>query len=343
VKTLDWAILDPGSQHDPYPELAYLAAPDVYFCSHYHGLVKNYNNQPVVIYSCFGEAEPSPNLESVLNKFKNSFTIILTHRNYPQSLEQKFNCKIVKIKYAYAYYSRKMKKQSLYQCSVPTKKFLSLNNRASWDRQALMQYLVKYDLMKDFYFSYWCEDRFGVGKKVVYDQMSSIIGNTWFNRSLDLEKLYQLIPITIEHDQFEGNDWSAGTDFFYQTSFASFVNESYVHETTNIGPYLSEKVMKPLAYGHPFLVFGSAGSLANLQELGFETFGDVIDETYDNEPDDVQRWSRAFEQVQWLCKQNLPALLKKLQPRLEHNHHRLYEFEKEKNQQLQNFVQDHLK
>jgi len=47
--------------------------------------------------------------------------------------------------------------------------------------------------------------------------------------------------------------------------------------------------------------------------------------------------------VQWLCKQNLPALLKKLQPRLEHNHHRLYEFQQEKNQQLQNFVQDHLK
>ena len=87
-----------------------------------------------------------------------------------------------------------------------------------------MQFLIKFDLQKDFYFSYWCEDRFGVGQKTVYDQMNNIIGNTWYNQHLDLEKLYESIPITIEHDQFVGNDWSAGTDFFHQTSFASFIS-----------------------------------------------------------------------------------------------------------------------
>ncbi len=327
MKTLDWDILDPGSQHDPYPELAYLAAPDVYFCSNYHGFVKDYNNQPVVIYSCFGEAEPSPNLESVLNKFKNSFTIILTHRNYPHSLEQQFNCKIIKIKYAYAYYSRKMKKQSLYQGSAPTKKFLSLNNRASWDRQALMQCLVKYNLMKDFYFSYWCEDRFKIGQKTVYNQMTRTIGNTWFNRNLDLESLYELIPINIEHDQFAGNDWSAGTDFFYQTSFASFVNESYTHETTDIGPYLSEKIMKPLAYGHPFLLFCSIGSLANLQELGFETFGDIFDESYDQIQNPQQRFDHLLWEVMRVCKLNndtLADITAHVTPRLQHNYNHFW-------------------
>lgn len=327
MKTPNWNILDPGSQDDPYPELAYLAGPDVYFCSNYHGFVKDYNNQPVVIYSCFGEAEPSPDLESVLNKFKNSFTIILTHRNYPQSLEQQFNCKIIKIKYAYAYYSRKMKKQSLYQGSVPTKKFLSLNNRASWDRQALLQFLVKFDLQKDFYFSYWCEDRFGVGQKAVYDQMSSIIGNTWFNRSLDLENMYQLIPVTIEHDQFEGNDWSAGTDFFYQTAFASFVNESYVYETTNIGPYLSEKVMKPLAYGHPFLLFCSVGALVNLKELGFETFGDIFDESYDQIQNPRIRFEHLLREVRRICTVDnaiLADITARKTPTLQHNHNHFW-------------------
>jgi hypothetical protein len=105
----------------------------------------------------------------------------------------------------------------------------------------------------------------------------------------------------------------------------------------------AEKIAKCLQARRLFVVFAIQGFLQHYRDWGFETFGDVIDETYDNEPDDVQRWSRAFEQVQWLCKQNLPALLKKLQPRLEHNHHRLYEFQQEKNQQLQNFVHDHLK
>lgn len=105
----------------------------------------------------------------------------------------------------------------------------------------------------------------------------------------------------------------------------------------------AEKIAKCLQARRLFVVFAIQGFLQHYRDWGFETFGDVIDETYDNEPDDIQRWSQAFEQVKWLTKQNLPALLKKLQPRLEHNHHRLYEFQQEKNQQLQNFVQDHLK
>jgi len=327
VKTPDWSILDPGGQNDPYPELAHLSGPDVYFCSNYHGFVRDYNNQPVVIYSCFGEACRLSELEDVLNKFKKSFTIIITHRNYPQSLEQQFNCKIVKIKYAYAYYSRMIKKQSLYskQGSMLTKKFLSLNNRATWNRQALMQFLIKYDLQKDFYFSYWCEDRFKAGQKTAYNQMNNLIGNTWYNQHLDLEKLYDLIPITIEHDQFEGNDWSAGADFFYQSSFASFVNESYVCE--NFDPYLSEKIMKPLAYGHPFLVFGSAGSLANLQELGFETFGDIFDESYDQMENPQMRFDHLLREVIRICKldnSTLADITADVTPKLQYNYNHFW-------------------
>jgi hypothetical protein len=91
------------------------------------------------------------------------------------------------------------------------------------------------------------------------------------------------------------------------------------------------------------VVLGIQGFLQHCRDWGFETFGDVIDESYDAEPDDIVRWSKAFEQVKWLCEQDLSALLKKLKPRLDHNHNRLYEFEREKTRQLQNFVVDHLK
>jgi hypothetical protein len=268
-------------------------------------------------------------LETVLNKFKKSFTIIITHRNYPDSIEQKFNCKIVKVKYAYAYYSRNMLKQSWGEIhpTAMMKKFLSLNNRAQWNRQALMQFLIKFDLMKYFYFSYWCEDRYGVGQKTVYDQTNRIIGHTptWFNENLDLEKLYELIPITIKHDQFEINDWSAGTDFFYQTSFASFVNETYIDE--NFDPYLSEKAMKPLAYGHPFLLFSSAGALANLRDLGFETFGDIFDESYDLIESPQLRFEHLLREVDRICKLDNATLVDiktHIIPRLQHNHNHIW-------------------
>lgn len=105
----------------------------------------------------------------------------------------------------------------------------------------------------------------------------------------------------------------------------------------------AEKTAKCFQARRLFVVFAIPGFLQQYRDWGFETFGDVIDESYDTESDDIRRWSRAFEQVQWLCKQNLPALLQKLQPRLDHNHHRLYEFEQEKTQELQQFVVSHLK
>ena len=105
----------------------------------------------------------------------------------------------------------------------------------------------------------------------------------------------------------------------------------------------AEKMAKCLQARRLFVVLGIQGFLQHYRDWGFETFDDVIDESYDAEPDDIVRWSKAFEQVKWLCEQDLSALLQKLKPRLDHNHNRLYEFEREKTQQLQNFVVDHLK
>ena len=329
IKPRNPAPFSIGSLNNPYPELADLGSSDVYVCNQYHGLIKNYTNQSVVIYSCFGEACNLLDLEQVLTTFNKSFTIVITHRPFPLSLEQKFNCKIVNVKYAYAYYARHMKKQVLskYQSNAPIKKFLSLNNRAMWNRQALMQFLIQFDLMKDFYFSYWCEDRFGVGQKEVYDQMNTVTGKTWYNKNLDLEQLYELIPVTIEHDGFEGNDWSSGTDFFYQTSFASFVNESYTHESLNANPYLSEKAMKPLAYCHPFLLFSSTGAIALLRDLGFETFGDIFDESYDLIESPTQRFEHLLCEVDRICKLDnatLADITKQIIPKLQHNYNHFW-------------------
>jgi hypothetical protein len=105
----------------------------------------------------------------------------------------------------------------------------------------------------------------------------------------------------------------------------------------------AEKTAKCFQARRLFVVFAIQGFLQQYRDWGFETFGDVIDESYDAEPDDVQRWRGAFEQVQYLCSQDLPALLQKLRPQLDHNHNRLYEFEREKTQELQQFVVSHLK
>jgi hypothetical protein len=45
--------------------------------------------------------------------------------------------------------------------------------------------------------------------------------------------------------------------------------------------HLTEKSLRPIAVGQPFILAATHGSLAYLHRYGFQTFGDVWDETYD--------------------------------------------------------------
>jgi hypothetical protein len=53
--------------------------------------------------------------------------------------------------------------------------------------------------------------------------------------------------------------------------------------------HLTEKTFKPIALGMPFVIAGTQGSLRYLRSYGFRTFGDLWDESYDDEPDDSKR------------------------------------------------------
>jgi hypothetical protein len=85
-----------------------------------------------------------------------------------------------------------------------------------------------------------------------------------------------------------GTPFQAGTSdqsfynaaWYAQTAF-SMVAESEVTQKT----YISEKIFKPIAYQHAFVVHGTPGTLQYLHELGFETFDHVIDESYDKVSD----------------------------------------------------------
>ena len=130
----------------------------------------------------------------------------------------------------------------------------------------------------------------------------------------------------------------------YNRTWFSVVCETLAKDWDGRRIFLSaEKIGKCLHARRLFVVFAIQGFLQQYRDWGFETFGDVFDESYDTESDDIVRWTKAFEQVKWLCSQDLPLLLQKLQPRLDHNHHRLYEFEQETRQKLQDCIVAHLK
>jgi hypothetical protein len=160
------------------------------------------------------------------------------------------------------------------------KYFLSLNNRAQWTRHALFQFIINFKLADKFYFTYRFDDRFSVSKYKLYNDMNETVGDSWYNKSLNLDEIYNLLPITCEIDIFNPkNPWDYGNINTYTRSFCSIVTETFIDENFNV--FLSEKIMKPLACGHPFLLMSSAGGIAQIRKLGFQTFSPIFDETYD--------------------------------------------------------------
>jgi hypothetical protein len=102
--------------------------------------------------------------------------------------------------------------------------------------------------------------------------------------------------------------------------------------------FMSEKTAKPILAKRLFIVFSISDFLKQLHDFGFKTFGNVIDESYDQEPDPFKRFSLAFEQVRYLHSQDPDQIYQKIQPIVEHNHQRLYELQKETRQQMYNLL-----
>jgi len=61
--------------------------------------------------------------------------------------------------------------------------------------------------------------------------------------------------------------------------------------------HLTEKALRPIACGKPFMLVATAGSLTYLRSYGFETFGDLIDESYDLETDPAARLTAVIKEM----------------------------------------------
>lgn len=107
--------------------------------------------------------------------------------------------------------------------------------------------------------------------------------------------------------------------------------------------FMTEKTGKCLHARRLFVHFGVPGLLEKLRRFGFETFSSVLDESYDQRQVDIFRWRDAFEQVKYLSQQNHRALLEKVRPILDHNHHRLYQFRQEKYDEMRCIIEPYLK
>ena len=132
-------------------------------------------------------------------------------------------------------------------------------------------------------------------KNKLLDQSLVSVNSPVYNCVHTLEKAYDWSAFDLKMDRYGQKTRIPFPPQYEQTKF------SLVMETVaGSGSYqLSEKTAKPIIAEHPFIIFGVAGYLEYLKSIGFKTFGEYIDESYDKEEDTEKRIQKIIE----LCKE----------------------------------------
>ena len=99
-------------------------------------------------------------------------------------------------------------------------------------------------------------------------------------------------------------------DTRYQANFYSSIAVDIVSETVLDYPYayITEKTLRAFACKRMLIVLGAPGTLKLLHTMGFQTFPDLIDETYDDIQDPLKRFKSVVDEVHKICNTSLNVL-----------------------------------
>ena len=222
--------------------------------------------------------------------------------------------------------------------SLRTKYFLCLNRKVRLHRMYLLNELSRLNLINKGHISFQ-----GVvgGKMLGGDDIKKIFDGEW-DRSLDWvnrtfsfsEKyveqfeygFFEHLPYIIESEKLVVDYEEAYIVQHLQSPFKEIYSECYFEVVTetnlmNVPCQVTEKTFKSLCV-LPVIIFGANKTLENLRRMGFETYPELFDESYDNEMDTYKRFKMIVSEIDRICKMDIKELHKiflSVIPKIEHN------------------------
>jgi len=169
------------------------------------------------------------------------------------------------------------------------KTFLCFNNKFRHARADIYTLFYKYDLLKNSYFSMFDKCTHFNGTWAEYYE---ILNNVQTYRlpileevditPSDIEYLNSILPLTVDDtsNEIERIVLIPEKNNLFNRSLISVITETN-YLTKNI--FHTEKTFKAVANKHPFIVVGPVQTLTSLKKMGYKTFSDYFDESYDEE------------------------------------------------------------
>jgi hypothetical protein len=172
------------------------------------------------------------------------------------------------------------------------KKFLSFNRTVDKEH--------RYSLLHDYLTNDFSDSYFS------FLTLEGIHCFPFQNKKLELEEYLKHIPIELDTNKnfkFTVNN-TMRKDLFLDSCINLVTETSYKNNEL----FISEKILKPILNYQPFIVFGPVNYLKELKKLGFRTFSEFWDESYDLTKDSRERYFKLSKLLLELNSMNINEL-----------------------------------
>ena len=160
--------------------------------------------------------------------------------------------------------------------------FLALSRTHKWWRATVMADMLQSHLLTNSRWSY--NTNFPLGDNPIDNPIEQLPG-------VDVADFMQHGPYQCDTlTAAQHNDHSLTVEDHYTTAYFNLVIETHFDADGSGGAFLTEKTFKPIKNAQPFVLVAPPGSLQCLRDLGYKTFDAVLDNTYDLEYNNTQRW-----------------------------------------------------
>jgi hypothetical protein len=199
--------------------------------------------------------------------------------------------------------------QSELKLEKKPKKFLMYNrNTSRLHRPWFVKLLFENNLLDSGYVSLIKNEEFEEYIKKSNESVSELdLIESDFNNLKNSYKEYY--PLTIDEEDGDTIAWFhnyLSRKKEYEETFFSIVGETNAEKNYL---FITEKTTKPIMNLHPFFIVGSPYSLKYLQNMGFKTFSEFWDESYDTETNFKIRCNMIINEVKKLCNKSQEELI----------------------------------
>lgn len=265
---------------------------------------------------------------------KNNSVVILTSTALASTPTHDSRCQIIYYPWIEAFFQCEMLKNSTVvpaiELNKKQKRFINLNMRPRVHRYLMLSYLIYRRVVDQGYIS-WSNSGVQSWREILKNHSHDHL--SWYGQlshydQNDFEFFHFVITNkTIKDMILDSATWNdpkevwVGPAEYYQMACVDLVNET--HFELYGDAFLTEKTFKPIAYGLPFVFNASQGHLKQVKKMGYESFPELFDETYDDMPGSIEKIAAVGDQIVDFCTSNHKVRLLETSPeileKLKHN------------------------